>query len=104
VKGRVPHLPYRFLIEIVRRHNSELGTLEVRVLNGSGESVAGYPQTMQNPLSSTGDNTRTEFQIPVSRVVRKTIEKNLLAKNQFLTNVELIVGMDEGFLSEAFPK
>jgi hypothetical protein len=104
VKGRVPHLPYRFLIEIVRRHNSELATLEVRVLNGSGESVAGYPQTMQNPLSSTGDNTRTEFQIPVSRVVRKTIEKNLLAKNQFLTNVELIVGMDEGFLSEAFPK
>jgi hypothetical protein len=104
VRGRVPHLPYRFLIKIVRGRDSEHGALEVRILKLSGESVVGYPQVMQNPLSSAGENTRREFEIPISRALKKNIEKGLLARDQFITNVELIVGMDEGFLSEDFPK
>jgi hypothetical protein len=104
VRGRVAHLPYRFSIKIIRRNDSEPGTLEVNVLNSSGKSLAGFPQEMQNPLSRTGDTSRKEFEIPISRAFKKKIEKRVLAQDQFITHVDLIVGMDEDFLSGDFPK
>ena len=103
VKGRVAHLPYRFSIKISRGNDSEPGTLEVNVLNSSAKSVAGFPQVMQNPLSRTGDTSRREFEIPISRALKKNIERRLLVHDQFVTHVDLIVGMDEDFLSGDFP-
>jgi hypothetical protein len=103
VKGRVAHLPYRFSIKISRGNDSGPGALEVNVLNSSGKSVAGFPQVMQNPLSRTGDTSRKEFEIPISQALKKSIEKRLLVHDQFITHVDLIVGMDEDFLSGSFP-
>lgn len=102
VEGRVAHLPYRFLIRIARGSQGE--TLEVDVLDTAGKSLAGFPQTMPNPLAKTGDTSRKEFEIPVDATLTKKIEKTLLAQDQFLTHVDLIVGADDDFLSAEFPK
>lgn len=59
---------------------------------------------MQNPLSRTGDTSRKEFEVPTSRALKRKIEKRVLAQDQFITHVDLIVGMDEDFLSGDFPK
>jgi hypothetical protein len=104
VEGRVAHLPYRFLIKLVRKSSADLGKLEVNVVDRSGRPLQGFPQRMENPLTRTGDSTRKEFEIPTTQALTKKIEKTLLAKNQFLTHVELIVGMDDEFLSSGFPK
>ena len=104
VEGRVAHLPYRFLIKIGRSGQGEGETLEVNVLDTAGKSLAGFPQTMPNPLTKTGDASRKEFEIPVDAALKKKIEKTLLAQDQFLTHVDLIVGVDDDFLSADFPK
>ena len=104
VKGRVPHLPFQFFVKISQRRDSEAETLEVNVLDRSGKSVTGFPQVMPNPLTKTGDSSRKEFELPVGSASKKKIAKSLLAKNQFITYVDLIVGMDEDFLSAHFPK
>jgi hypothetical protein len=104
VKGRVAHLPYRFSVKISRVNDSEPGTFEVNILNSSGKSLGGFPQVMQNPLSRTGDTSRKEFEVPISGALKKKIEKTLLGQDQFITHVDLIVGMDEDFLSGDFPK
>jgi hypothetical protein len=104
VKGRVAHLPYQFSVKISRGNDSETGTLSVNVLNSSGKPLSGFPQVMQNPLSRTGDTSRKEFEVPISRALKKKIEKRVLVQDQFITHVDLIVGMDEDFLSGDFPK
>ena len=104
VEGRVAHLPYHFSVKISRGSDSESGTLEVDVLDSSGNSLAGFPQVMPNPLIKTGDSSRKEFELPVEQDLKKKIKKMLLAQDQFLTHVDLIVGMDDDFLSADFPK
>lgn len=104
VKGSVTHLPFQFLIKISQPGNSEAETLGVNVLNSSGKSLPGFPQVMPNPLTKTGDSSRKEFELPVGSALKKKIAKSLLAKNQFITYVDLIVGVDEDFLSAQFPK
>jgi hypothetical protein len=104
VKGRVAHLPYRFSIKISRGNDNKAGTLNVNILDRSGKSVAGFPQVTPNPLTRTGDASRKDFEIPISRALKKNIEKRLLTQDQFITNVFLIVAMDEDFLSGDFPK
>jgi len=101
IEGRVTHLPYRFLVKIVRFKDTGRETLEVNVLNSSGEPLTGFPQVILNPLTKTGDTSRKEFEIPVSEPLKKRIEKSFLARDQFLTHVDLIVGMDDDFLSSA---
>jgi hypothetical protein len=103
VEGAVPHLPYHFSIKIVRTDANQSETLEVNVVDTSGKPIAGFPQVMPNPLTKTEDSSRKEFEIPVSEAVKKSIEKTLLEKDQFLTHVDLIVGMDDDFLSAHFP-
>ena len=102
VEGRVAHLPYRFLVKISRSDKSQAEDLEVNVLDSSDKPLAGFPQVMPNPLTKTEDSSRKEFEIPVSEAVKKNIEKTLLEKDQFLTHVDLIVGMDDDFLSAHF--
>jgi hypothetical protein len=104
VEGCVGHLPFQFFIKISRRAGSNTGTLEVDVLDSSGKSLTGFPHVMPNPLTKTGDSSRTEFELPVGSALKKKIEDSLLAKNQFITYVDLIVGMDADFLSAHFPK
>ncbi len=88
---------------ISQRDDRDTGTLEVNVLNSSGKSLAGFPQVMPNPLKKTGDSSRTEFELPVGSVLKEKIEKSLLTKNQFITYVDLIIGMDDDFVSAYFP-
>ncbi len=102
MQGRVAHLPYQFLVRISRSDKSQAEDLEVNVLDNSGKPLAGFPQVMPNPLTKTGDSSRKEFEIPVSEAVKKNIEKTLLEKDQFLTHVDLIAGMDDDFLSAHF--
>ena len=105
VEGRVGHLPYQFLVKISRANGgSEAETLEVKVLDSSGRPLAGFPQVMPNPLTKSGDISRKEFEMPIDRPLKEKIEKSFLAKEQFITHVDLIVGMDDDFLSQAFPK
>ena len=105
VEGRVGHLPYQFLVKISRANGgSETETLEVNVLDSSGKPLAGFPQVMPNPLAKGGDISRKEFEIPIDQALKEKIEKSLLAEEQFITHVDLIVGMDDDFLSQDFPK
>ena len=104
VKGRVAHLPYEFLVKITRRSDSETGTLEVNVLDSLGKPLAGFPQVMPNPLTKTGDSSRKEFELPMEKDLKKKIRETLLTQEQFVTHVDLIVGMDDDFLSADFPK
>ena len=105
VEGRVGHLPYQFSVKISRANGgSEAETLEVNILDSSGRPLAGFPQVMPNPLTKGGDISRKEFEMPIDQVLKEKIEKSLLAKEQFITHVDLIVGMDDDFLSQDFPK
>ena len=104
VEGRVEHLPYQFLVKISRANGgSEAETLEVNVLDSSGKPLAGFPQVMPSPLKKGGDISRKEFEMPIDQALKEKIEKSLLAKEQFITHVDLIVGMDDDFLSQDFP-
>jgi hypothetical protein len=105
VEGRVGHLPYQFLVKISRANDgSEAEKLEVNVSDSSGRPLAGFPQVMPNPLAKGGDISRKEFEMPIDQVLKEKIEKSLLAKEQFITHVDLIVGIDDDFLSQDFPK
>jgi hypothetical protein len=42
--------------------------------------------------------------LPVEKDLKKKIRETLLTQEQFLTHVDLIVGMDDDFLSADFPK
>ena len=104
VEGQVAHLPYRFLIKITRNSDADRGTLQVNIFDNLGKPLPGFPQIIANPLTRTGDSSRKDFDIPFAEALTKKIEKTLLAKDQFLTHIDLIVGMDDDFLSADFPK
>lgn len=104
VEGRVRHLPYRFVVKISRTTDADAGTLEVNVLDSSGKPLKGFPTKLPNPLTKTGDTSRKEFEIAVPAARAKKIGRTLLAKRQFLTHVDLVVGLDDDFLSADFPK
>jgi hypothetical protein len=103
VEGRVAHLPYQFSVKISRSSDSEAGTLKINVLDSSGKPLTGFPQVLPNPLTKT-DSSRKEFEIPIGEALKKKINKTLLAPEQFLTHVDLVIGMDDDFLSGNFPK
>ena len=91
VEGRVVHLPYRFAIKLSRSRGTAAGTLEVNILDTTGEPLPGYPQTMENPFAKAANPGSKEFEIPIAKGLAQTIEKTLLARNQFLTHVELVI-------------
>jgi len=103
VEGRVANLPYQFSVKISRSSDTEAGTLEVNVLDSSGKPLTGFPEVLPNPLTKT-DSNRKEFEIPIGKALKKKINKTLLAQEQFLTHVDLVIGMDDDFLSGNFPK
>src|SRR6266581_3535411 len=88
VQGRVAHLPYRFVIKF---GGKSAGTLEVNILDDDGKPLHGYPQTIVHALAGAANPSRREFEIPVAPDLARTIEKKLLAKNQHLTQVQLVV-------------
>jgi hypothetical protein len=45
-----------------------------------------------------------DLELPITEAVRPNIEKTLLKGDRFPTHVDLIVGMDEDFISPQFPK
>ena len=87
VDGRVAHLPYRFEIKLGEQG---VGILEVNILGRDGKALHGYPKRV-NASSGTVNRTSQEFEIPVAPDMARTIEKTLLAKNQHLTQVQLVV-------------
>ena len=100
VRGQVKSLPYKFLIRVTRgRAGAE--TLKVNVLDDSRRPLAGFPKLIPNPLTRTGNSSRKDFEIAISEPLKEKIEQSILAKDQFLTHVSLIVGMDDDFLSSA---
>ena len=104
VEGTVAHLPYHFLVKISQSDQVPEETLEINVMDSAGKPLAGFPQSMPNPVSKRGDSTRKEFEIPISESIRQNIERTLLKKNQLLTSVSLTIGVDDDFLSRSFPK
>jgi hypothetical protein len=104
LEGVVPHLPYRFLIKLVRSGANQAETLEVNILDRTGKSLAGFPQSMPNPLTKSAESSRKEFEIPLTDPIKAQIEKTLLAKDQLLTHVDLVIGVDDEFLSSVSSK
>jgi hypothetical protein len=100
----VAHLPYHFLIKVSESDKAPKATLEVNVMNSAGAPVAGFSQIMPNPLSKRDDSSRKEFEIPINEPIRKSVEKTLLKKNQFLASVSLTIGVDHDFPSRRFPR
>ena len=88
IKGRVAHLPYSFVINL---GGKGAGTLEVNILTADGEPLRGYPKTLANAFAQGAEATSQEFEIPVTPKLAAKIEKDLLAKNQHLTQVQLVV-------------
>lgn len=92
VEGRVAHLPYyRFAIKLTRREGTDVGRLEVNILDATGKPLSGYPQTMANPFADASDPDGKEFEIPITKYRTQMIEKTLLARNQRLTYVALVI-------------
>jgi hypothetical protein len=91
VQGRVAHLPYRFVIKLSRSRETAAEMLEVSILGSTGKPLSGYPQTMENPFAKVAGVSNKQFKIPVPKGLAKTIEKTLLARNQFLTQVDLSI-------------
>jgi hypothetical protein len=92
VEGRVAHLPsYRFAIKLTRGEGTNVGRLEVNILDATGKPLSGYPQTIANPFADVSDPDGKEFEIPITKYRTQMIEKTLLAKNQHLTYVALVI-------------
>ena len=102
--GRVAHLPYLFLVKVRPEIENEAGILEVNVLDSSRRPLIGFPKSMPNPLTTAGESSRKAFELPISKTLKREIRETLLLPEQFLTHVDLIIGMDEDFLSQDFPK
>jgi len=92
VEGRVTHLPsYRFAIKLSRGEGTDVGKLEVNILDATGKPLSGYPQTMANPFADASDQDGKEFEIPITKYGTQMIEKTLLARDQRLTYVALVI-------------
>ena len=88
IKGKVAHLPYSFVINLGGKGS---GTLEVNILRADGKPLRGYPKTVANAFAQGAEVTSQDFEIPVTPKLAAKIEKNLLEKNQHLTQVQLLV-------------
>src|SRR5262249_19246369 len=88
IEGKVAHLPYSFVINL---GGKGAGTLEVKILTADGTPLRGYPKTVANAFAQGAEVTSQDFEIPVTPELKAKIEKGLLAKNQHLTQVQLIV-------------
>ena len=88
IKGKVAHLPYSFVINL---GGKGAGTLEVNILTVNGKPLRGYPKTVANAFGQAAEATSQEFEIPVTPKLSAKIEKDLLEKNQHLTQVQLIL-------------
>ena len=88
IKGKVAHLPYSFLIKL---GGKGAGTLEVNILRADGKPLRGYPKTVANAFAKDAEVTSQDFEVPVTPKLAAKIEKNLLEKNQHLTQVQLVV-------------
>src|SRR5712691_6042011 len=73
VAGKVPHLPYQFVVKITRTTDADAGILEVNVLDSSDKPLKDFPTKLANPLTKTGDSSRKEFEIPVPEWLAKEI-------------------------------
>jgi hypothetical protein len=92
VEGRVAHLPsYRFAIKLSRSEGTDAGKLEVNILDAAGKPLSGYPQTMANPFADASEQDGKVFEIPITKYRTQMIEKTLLAKDQRLTYVGLVI-------------
>ena len=88
IKGKVAHLPYSFVINL---GGKGAGTLEVKILTADGKPLRGYPKTVANAFAKGAEATSQDFEIPFTPKLAAKIEKGLLAKNQHLTQVQLVV-------------
>jgi hypothetical protein len=88
IEGKVAHLPYSFVISL---GGKGAGILEVNILTADGTPLRGYPKTVANAFANSAEVTSQDFEIPVTPELRANIEKNLLEKNQHLTQVQLVV-------------
>jgi hypothetical protein len=88
IKGKVPHLPYSFVINLGAK---SAGTLEVNILTADEKPLRGYPKTVANAFTQGSEATSQQFEIPVTPELAAKIEKDLLEKNQHLTQVQLVV-------------
>lgn len=91
VEGIVPNLPYRFAIRWTESDGKETGTLDVNVVDATGKPLRGYPQSLENPFAKPAEPGSKVFEIPVSKELAQRIEKRLLARNQLLTHVDLVI-------------
>jgi len=60
-------------------------------MTADGKPLRGYPKTVANAFAQGAEATSQDFEIPVTRKLAAKIEKGLLAKNQHLTQVQLVV-------------
>jgi hypothetical protein len=104
VEGRVEHCRISFGKDQPNKWRQRSRNTGMNVLDSSGKPLAGFAQVIPNPLTKGGDISRKEFEMPIDQALKEKIEKSLLAKEQFITHVNLIVGMDDDFLSQDFPK
>ena len=88
IEGRVAHLPYSFVINL---GGKGAGILEVKIVTADGEPLRGYPKTVANAFAPGAEATSQDFEIPVAPKLAAKIEKDLLEKNQHLTQVQLVV-------------
>jgi hypothetical protein len=88
IEGKVAHLPYSFVINLGGKGT---GTLEIKILTADGKPLRGYPKTVANAFAQGSEATSQNFEIPVTPELKGKIEKNLLQKNQHLTQVQLVV-------------
>ena|SRR5206468_4915935 len=88
IEGKVAHLPYSFVINL---GGNGAGTLEVKIMTADGKPLRGYPKTVANAFAKGAEATSQDFEIPFTPKLAAKIEKGLLAKNQHLTQVQLVV-------------
>jgi hypothetical protein len=88
IEGKVAHLPYSFVINLGAKG---AGKLEVNILTADGKPLRGYPKTVADAFAQGSEATSQDFEIPVTPTLAAKIEKDLLEKNQHLTQVQLIV-------------
>lgn len=91
VEGKVAHLPYRFTIQWNETAKGKIATLEVNVTDAAGEPLAGFPQSSRNPFANAEAGTTKAFEIPLTKTISRQIEEHLLAKNEHLTHVDLVI-------------
>jgi hypothetical protein len=104
VEGGVSDLPYRFIVKITASSDDARGVLEIIALDRSGKPLEGFPYKMPNPIDLTPENSRYGVEIPIPESLKTKIEKGLFSDchHCFITYVELVIGMDEDFVSTTY--